>query len=256
MKGKTQNMFIYGGLLVAFIVTTVLKEVNTNGKENIFKTELTRSETELLTTTRRLNKLTDSIGLSMGINFKISQMNQDKLAVIVRDSSKTRVIAPENPTLVIYTEDERGWFRITNLKDTASSKYNFQIPFSSKNATCTHFKLIGSVFLMDSGNTKMFYIGRTDLLDYDCVLSKDFVIASGGSFNKQVQRIFPFQFIAIWIRGTYTNSDNSKTFSINEMYLNDIYKNINGNLALFRKNEMIKEIENKEKEMGLSLKYK
>jgi len=137
--------------------------------------------------------------------FKLDSSNQ-KLQKIIKGSSKTLVVLPNDPVLQICGKDGIVLNRYKN------NKYYFDVNLCSKDASCTNFGLFCPVVLEDSTNKLLLF---TELK-----IPSDYKIASDDHVKLYltIPNNYKFNFIYILISGNYKNTDYSKSYSVNDLY--------------------------------------
>lgn len=133
-----------------------------------------------------------------------------RLLKIIKDSSKTNVILPENPTLVCSSIEYYGL-----TKGIPTYKINFE----SREASSSGYNIKCYLIAQDSLN-KYSILNDSNLLeDYDRIPKNSTKIYYHTIYNDTVYRM-----IFLRLFGTYRNSDQSKTLSIDEIYYGRFYK--------------------------------
>lgn len=129
----------------------------------------------------------------------------NRIVRLVRDSSKTRVIEPENPTLLI--DSVRLFKKVLN-------DYIFHVAYRSRDATSRDFKLQSSLVIGDFNFTNLRFIFTSIPLDFTNFIDNNGTII--GTF--QINTAETFSYLFVWLRGSYKNQDESKTFHISTIY--------------------------------------
>jgi hypothetical protein len=140
------------------------------------------------------------------------------LVKLIRDSSKTKVILPDDPVLIIDPTDG------IKLLNEANGIHHYQISVLSTNASSAFFNIKCFFVVADSlGN--YYFVKQLDLLSKDDKIPKDF---SKGVFYEYSPRL-AYSFLYVLLRGNYKNYDGTKSFEINDLYYyNKIGKTFGG----------------------------
>jgi hypothetical protein len=143
--------------------------------------------------------------------FRLDSSNR-RLLKIIRDSSKTKIILPNDPVLQLCP-------RIgIEYRDTRENHNFYNVQICSKDASSSNFYINCPYIIGDSvGN--LTYIGKLDL-PTDLKISKDNSITAFLAIPSS----FTYKYIYLLFDGTYSNADNTKIFPINDLY----YYNENG----------------------------
>jgi|ERR1035437_9005628 hypothetical protein len=138
--------------------------------------------------------------------------SQKKIVNLIKDSSKTRVIEPENPTVVMGGELNSQTLAFLDME---AGHYYYEIYFTSLNSTSRNFDIKSSIIVFDSTtNLKYIYKGQVEIFEPNAVLPKDFPIRK----KFEVFSEKPFGLLGIWNRGNYYNNDLTKVFLYDEMF--------------------------------------
>jgi hypothetical protein len=138
---------------------------------------------------------------------------------VIRDSSKTKIFMGDDPILLLDNSD--GSMGI-ELKGVSQDTTFFKMCFVSDGAPSSFFDIKASVVAaiwFENTPPNLIYCFKYEPLSYQTKLPKD----KGIITSFYIYRI-PFNYIYIWIRGKYKNTDESKTFSIDQVY----FYNMNG----------------------------
>lgn len=165
-----------------------------------------------------ISTLTTTLGK---YGFKLDSANQ-RLLKIVRDSAKTRIIMPEEPVLMLASEEGLV------LEKSESGLYRFKIQLASMQAASTNFDLSISALVRDSAKRVLGYYSDFKKIRKDLIIPTEL----GYSFvlliptkNKEIPR-----HLDILIKGTYTNRDGSKSHQINSLYGYDFKNKVWGEI--------------------------
>ncbi|MBN2829264.1 MAG: hypothetical protein JXR56_02960 [Candidatus Cloacimonetes bacterium] len=129
------------------------------------------------------------------------------LIKLVRDSSKTKVIVPDDPVLfcsdfAFYDrQDDFSWYKIT---------------FTSLDASCSNFNLICGFFGVDSTNQieNLKFIGFNKFLTVSDKIPKDM----SAPYYYRINNDSLYSMLYFRLYGTYQNLDQTKTFPIDDSY--------------------------------------
>ncbi len=142
------------------------------------------------------------------------------LIKLVRDSSKTKVIVPDDP--VLFCSDFAFYKRIDG------SSY-YKITLTAKDASCSKFNVICGFFGVDSTNLveNIKFIGFKKFLTENDRIPKDM----SASYYYEIENgsLYPMLFFRLY--GTYQNLDETKTFSIDDSYFYNAKNNTSGRLT-------------------------
>jgi len=147
--------------------------------------------------------------------FKLDSSNQ-RLEKLIKDSSKTRIIMPDDPVLIICPD---GGIK---LVDSKLNSHHYKIDFCSQTAGSSQFEIKCRVVLSDSMNSYT-YAGSFDMpsdlqIPKDMVNSEFFDIVNNQSYS----------FLYILVKGKYKNIDGTKSFQVNTLYYYNRYGNTSG----------------------------
>ncbi|MHA4808035.1 hypothetical protein ACX0G9_08005 [Flavitalea flava] len=148
--------------------------------------------------------------------FKLDSANK-KLIKKVVDSAKTKIILGDDPILQL-SDAPKG---IEFLKREINVNH-YKITYESTDASSCCYEIKYSVVILDSlKGYKYINLQPANPPDYNLNLSKN----QGESFFFHINDELTYNYLYVWVRGKYKNSDGSKSFTINKVYFN----NINGN---------------------------
>jgi hypothetical protein len=151
------------------------------------------------------NNQTKILSTTLGeYNLALDKAN-NRIVRLVKDSSKTRIIEPENPTLVIDS--------ITLFKKILDN-YVYHVWFKSHDATSRDFNIQASLLLGQYNFSNLTFINNYTPLDFSSTITKEGTTMGTIGVNTQS----PFSYFILWLHGNYKNQDESKRFPISEMY--------------------------------------
>lgn len=130
-----------------------------------------------------------------------------RLVKLIKDSAKTKVFMPDNPVVYISSFKFLG-----HVED-----YNkYEIIIQSADAGSCDYKIKLSVVTTDTATSHMFYLHSLKPISTESMFKEQSM-----NFEFKIhQNNDPI--VAIWFRGTYKNVDKSKTFSVNNVYYNNM----------------------------------
>lgn len=162
------------------------------------------------TSTKTLLTVTETLGK---YGFLLDSSNQ-KLIKIIRDSSKTKIILPADPVLMLCSGNG---ISLINHKDTI---YTFSLDLCSQDASSTNFDLKSTTVLSDSSG-KFTYLGIDNPISKETQISKDLSFRTYFDLHYGL----PYKYLYLLLEGTYCNLDKTKKYEISNLY----YFNLQGN---------------------------
>lgn len=150
----------------------------------------------------------------------------NRIVRLVKDSSKTRVVEPENPTLFVDK---------ISLNKKVDDNFAFSLIYYSIDATSVGFNISRSMLLADSNFTNLRYVNTVIDLSSSEQIEKNHGVEKTFGFSTNQK----FSYVILWINGTYKNHDESKTFPINTVYYYGYPSAINGNITGETKEKII-----------------
>ena len=226
---KRGYLLLLIGIAITFLpLTQYLIQINNdNKKDKKVKSDQELSEKLMKNHYDSLNKITvATIAENLGkYGYKLDSAN-NALKKVLSDSAKTKVILPENPVFqIISIRDENGLKSGINYLGLYNNKYNYQTFLNCFSAGSCCYDLKFSLVVLDSldGYTWINWGKqiRPKLINYQSRISTDTYITKWFSIGTS----YRYNMLYLWLRGTYKNLDQSKEFSIDEVY----YNNKNGN---------------------------
>lgn len=153
---------------------------------------------------------------------------QKRLVKIIRDSSKTKIIVQEDPILSICS------FEGIKLTKTENGLNYFDLLFCSEGSGCTGFNINIAIVLSDTIPSNNYFYFKDNLKLRDKVqIAKDAAYVQHFNFSDNII----FKFLYVYVTGTYTNIDRSKTYKVDDIYYyNKIGKTIGLTEGETRKN--------------------
>lgn len=148
-----------------------------------------------------------TIELLVKYGYKVDSSN-NRLVKIVKDSSKTRVILPDNPVLNLC--DGTGIMLDSLVKDS----FYYKVNICSNDASSTNFDVAFRIVLEDF-EKNLIYLGKSPLLRKNTQIPKEKILITGFAISK----LIPHNVVYVSMRGTYQNFDQTKTFSVDELYM-------------------------------------
>lgn len=134
---------------------------------------------------------------------------QKRLVSIIKDSSKTRIIVQQDPILSICS------FEGIKLTKTESSINYFDILFCSEIAGSTGFNINIAIVLSDTIPSNNYFYFKDNLKLRDQLqISKDAAYVQHFNFSDKLR----FKYLYVYVTGTYTNIDRSKSYKIDDIY--------------------------------------
>jgi hypothetical protein len=214
-KGGWKFIVSYFVIIVFTVAQVIFTKLESDRKEVLFRDQQNTRDSVLkaqydsslsLTHLRTIATITEALGK---YGFKFDSVNQ-RLIQLVRDSSKTRIIMPEEPALILAIEDGIVFERHEN------GVFRFKIRLASMQAASTNFILSLSALVRDSAkNVLGFYPEFKDI-------QKDMVIPANVGFDLflliPLENITIPRHLDILIKGRYTNLDGTKSHQINSLY--------------------------------------
>lgn len=143
------------------------------------------------------------------------------LKKIIRDSSKTRIITESFDPVLSLGDDDRN--KGISLVDRKNGSYNYEITIYSMDAGSSRFSLTCSAAIIGKDFSKPIYLSQFPTCDYKTTLSKGF----GLTIYFRVNEKNVYDYLVIWLRGSYYNMDGSKKYFTDQVYFN----NKNGNTS-------------------------
>ncbi|MFN4249294.1 MAG: hypothetical protein ACK4EY_16320 [Flavipsychrobacter sp.] len=161
----------------------------------------------------------NTVKLLAEYGLKVDSANK-VLVKVIRDSSKRVVIENIDPVLSVCDIHLTG-----NVLDTITIK----ITFCSNDASSSDYKILTHIIATDSftNNSKLVYISRKYFLEPVSRISSNNNFYNLFDFYNRSE----FSLLYFYVTGTYSNGDNSKQYSINDVYYIDLNKNRNGLLS-------------------------
>lgn len=128
---------------------------------------------------------------------------------IIRDSSKTNVIVPENPVFYPCAGNE------IEYKDSIANTYQFVVNFCSDIAASTNHNIFIYVGYLNSlTDGKFHYFLKNQAVANETIIKKDGGVGSYFWIPK-----FDWSgLIVVLVKGKYTNIDGTKEFYLNTLY--------------------------------------
>ena len=134
---------------------------------------------------------------------------QKRLVKIIRDSSKTKIIVQQDPILSICS------FEGIKLTKTENGLNYFDLLFCSEGSGCTGFNINIAIVLSDTIPSNNYFYFKDNLKLRDQVqIAKDAAYVQHFNFSDKII----FKFLYIYVTGTYTNIDRSKSYKIDDIY--------------------------------------
>jgi len=159
--------------------------------------------------------------------FRLDSSNQ-KLERLIKDSSKTKIILPNDPVLQVCTN--RG----IEIIDTTSNKHKYQIRFCSKDAGSANFKIKLDFVLADS-IANYDYIG-SHYFPQEAQISQD----TEYSLFFDVSNNLNYSFLYILVNGTYSNIERTKSYPTDILYYYNRLGNTQGMITGKTRDSIIK----------------
>jgi hypothetical protein len=134
---------------------------------------------------------------------------QKKLERIVKDSAKTRIYTQEDPVLTIC--------EIVDTTTKKKSGYNSDllVKYCSIGAGSTDFKITSIIALADTFPTKNYkYVGKGSGLAQQLQIPKEMTYSRPFYITSNQF----YMYIYIYLTGTYSNIDRTKTFKVDALY--------------------------------------
>ena len=142
-----------------------------------------------------------------------------KLIKSVHDSSNIKYITNENPVLVLCPGD--GLL----LKEIVGRKYYFRVKLCSVGAGSTNFKLKCQSAIRDTLGT-IFYAGNINLIKDDYQILPNGAVIVMYNIESQYDDNGGIADYYLYLKGTYSNLDNSKIYIINRLYSYNFNKRV------------------------------
>src|ERR1035437_4288503 len=141
---------------------------------------------------------------------------QKRLVKIIKDSSKTKIITQEDPILSICSFEGIKLIKIEN------GIYYFNLLFCSEGAGCTGFNVNASIVLSDSiPSISFLYLKDNLVLTDELQIPKDAAYLMHFNLSEKLK----FNLLYVYVNGTYTNIERTKTYKIDAAYYyNKIFK--------------------------------
>jgi hypothetical protein len=143
----------------------------------------------------------------------------NKIAELIRDSSKTRIVEAETPVFQLDIDANAKGIEFTKKE---YPDYSISETYISADAGSAGFKIKKYLVLADSSFNNLQLVKEDKLLDSVLVLSKDATVTKTTDFSTAK----PFAILLLWLKGTYTNRDGNKILSPNNFLY---YLRINSN---------------------------
>ncbi len=162
-------------------------------------------------------------------NYELDSSNKE-LRKMIRDSSKKTIVNGPDPTFsVVETEGHRA----IEIIKTNEVDYTCIVHVKSADATTTRCQITAYVFIAsDSSITDFHYAGTfKDLFNLESGFTKDVPM----SVRFELTTANKFDVLLVWLKGTYKNTDGTKTFPINTLYSFNIK---NREFGIYRKEFM------------------
>lgn len=132
---------------------------------------------------------------------------QKRLVKIIKDSSKTKIISAEEPVLSICSFEGIKLARIEN------DAYYFDLLFCSNGAASTGYNIKAFIVIADSLNNFLYFKDNLSLSD-ELQILKDAAFVQHFNFSNKIN----FNFLYIYVKGTYKNIDRTKTYNLDAAY--------------------------------------
>jgi hypothetical protein len=148
--------------------------------------------------------------------YRLDSSNQT-LVKLIRDSSKTRVILPNDPVLVLCFPNG------IKLIDQENERRHYEVSVCSQDAGSSQFDITCFVVIADTlGN--LLYKGKIEEF-----VPSNVQIPTNLSYVRQldIQMDRPYSTLYLFIKGKYKNMDGTKSYPVSVIY----YYNNNGNTS-------------------------
>lgn len=135
--------------------------------------------------------------------------SQQFIEKLIRDSSKTKVIAQSDPILNLCSD------KAIEFHDSAGKVNKFKAYFCSKEAASRDFNI--TLYVGYTPSLEKFsytYFGKYEALSPHSSMSSDEQIISYFDVPNTINAVLIF----VLIKGTYTNADRSKLFDVNSLF--------------------------------------
>lgn len=220
IKKLTKKGWLYIVCAIVLIVLPVMQHLY-QIKEDIQKEKIAKvkqDERDLRQKEVYDSSILEIITVLGKYGYKFDSTNK-KLVTLVRDSAKTRVIEPENPSFSLLINET---VKPISHRKTDSIYTKFELRFASINATSSFFDIkfypfyeetTGEIIYIKSMQSK-----DNNALNYNLkLIENSYYISSVDIPNILVKKNIYF-----WVDGTYKNIFGNKTFTVNELYRYEI----------------------------------
>jgi len=165
--------------------------------------------------------------------------SERRVSQLIKDSANRTTVLPDQPVLMVL--DGNRSLGLKFLKTEQGLNY-YTISFVSKDGGSCCYNLKISAVIEDSSDDAIYKgpvrvgLAPTDNLPKDGTTGWPFTIDDNIKYNRLV----------LWIRGTYSNRDDSHVYHFDEMIYNLKLNNYGGDFVGVTKNQIIKFIEQNE----------
>ena len=162
--------------------------------------------------------------------FSLDSTNK-RLIKLIKDSSKTRVAEKDDPIFTFsYDQAKMGLI----YKNDSGRNYNYDLTFISKDASSCCYDLKLSTVIIDNLGKRV-YAGRISLFPMNERVAKNDLVTQ----SLFIADYLNYDSLYLWVRGTYKNSDESKTYSDDVLYYHIKSSGIQGHLIGFPKQQIV-----------------
>lgn len=184
-----------------------LKQIH---RDSLLKAQYDLSLNEMKNKFDTSNEITVStVSETLGKYGYLLDSSNKTLIKIIKDSSKTKVIIPEDPVLQLCAPEG------ITVTDHKNGKYYYKLSFCLFDGSCSNIKLTSTVLTTDSmPSTRFTYSGKYDCFSENLILAKGSTCATFISISDEI----PYGLIYFIIQGSYDNLDNAKSFDVNTIY--------------------------------------
>lgn len=159
---------------------------------------------------------------------------QKRLVKIISDSSKTKIIVQADPIVSICS------FEGIKLTKTENGLNYFDILLCSEEAGSTGFNINIFIVLSDSIPSNNYFYFKGNLKIRERVqIAKDAAYVQHFNFSDKIL----FSFLYVYVSGTYTNIDRSKSYKIDDIYYYNKVGHTSGMVEGETRNKIITYIE-------------
>ena len=158
---------------------------------------------------------------------------EKRLTQMIHDSANMKTVLPDEPVLQMMTDQIGPGFTFLKLENTIN---HYRISFSSADGASCCFAIKMSTVVEDTVSKAYVYKGpvRFPLTDNDA-LNKN----ASQPFTFMIDDNNPYDYLFLWVRGTYKDRNGKNTYTIDRVYYNRKLPNSFGSMQGDTRNRVI-----------------